>query len=82
MSPSGTSSTRAGKRVSLNLVTGLPPPAIAGMGALAVQPMQSWMETVGSSVGRKWGELQKGETFVSIPSPPCMHTDFDGQLHE
>lgn len=27
-------------------------------------------------------ELQKGETFVPILPPPCMRTDFDGQLHE
>ena len=60
MSPSGSASTRAGKRASLNLATSLPPPVIPGMGTIAVHPAQSWMETVGSSVGRKWEELQKG----------------------
>ena len=70
MSPSGSASTRAGKRASLNLATSLPPPAIPGMGTIAVQPVQSWMETVGSSVGRKWEELQKGETCVPRPLPP------------
>ena len=70
MSPPASSSTRASKRASLNLSTGLPPPAIPGMGTVAVQPVQSWMETVGSSVGRKWEELQKGETCVThFPSP-------------
>ncbi|KAH9835154.1 uncharacterized protein C8Q71DRAFT_709872 [Rhodofomes roseus] len=65
MSPtSAASSTRASKRASLNLASGLPPPAIPGVGALAVQPMSSWMETVGSSVGRKWEELQNGDTFT------------------
>ncbi|EED79758.1 predicted protein [Postia placenta Mad-698-R] len=56
--------TRAMKRSSLNLSSGLPPPAIPGIGVLAGQPMSSWMETMGSSVGRKWEELQKGETFT------------------
>ncbi|KZT68884.1 hypothetical protein DAEQUDRAFT_670551 [Daedalea quercina L-15889] len=63
-SPTSTSSARASKRASLNLSSGLPPPAIPGVGALAVQPVSSWMETVGSSVGRKWDEIQKGETFT------------------
>lgn len=26
--------------------------------------MATWMETVGSTVGRRWEELQKGETFT------------------
>ncbi|EED80457.1 predicted protein [Postia placenta Mad-698-R] len=56
--------TRAMKRSSLNLSSGLPPPAIPGIGVLAGQPVSSWMETMGSSVGRKWEELQKGETFT------------------
>ncbi|KZT10378.1 uncharacterized protein LAESUDRAFT_810036 [Laetiporus sulphureus 93-53] len=61
--PSRTSTST--KRTSVNLASGLAPPAlIPGMGTMTVPPMSAWMESVGSSVGRKWEELQKGETFT------------------
>ncbi|KAM5531404.1 hypothetical protein V8D89_014928 [Ganoderma adspersum] len=50
------------KRASLPVGSGgagLPPAAsIPGLGASA------WMGSVGNSVGKKWGEIQKGETFT------------------
>ncbi|PIL27632.1 hypothetical protein GSI_10784 [Ganoderma sinense ZZ0214-1] len=53
---------RASKRASQPAGSGgagLPPAAsIPGLGASA------WMGSVGSSVGKKWGEIQKGETFT------------------
>ncbi|KAI0938738.1 hypothetical protein AcV5_000351 [Taiwanofungus camphoratus] len=56
---------RTSKRSSMNLSSGLPPAAsIPGLSPLAVQPVSSWMESVGQSVGRKWEEIQKGETFT------------------
>ncbi|TBU23647.1 hypothetical protein BD311DRAFT_67953 [Dichomitus squalens] len=44
---------------------GLPPAAsIPGLGPLASPLASAWMGSVGTSVGKKWGEIQKGETFT------------------
>ena len=52
------------KRSSLQLgATGLPPAAsIPGLGPLASPLASAWMGSVGNSVGKKWGEIQKGDT--------------------
>ncbi|KAI0659277.1 hypothetical protein C8Q70DRAFT_915597 [Cubamyces menziesii] len=55
------------KRSSLHVTAGgsIPPAAsIPGLGPLASPLASAWMGSVGSSVGKKWEELQKGETFT------------------
>ncbi|KAI8985027.1 hypothetical protein BD414DRAFT_490079 [Trametes punicea] len=55
------------KRSSLHLAAGgsIPPAAsIPGLGPLASPLASAWMGSVGSTVGKKWEELQKGETFA------------------
>ncbi|OSD08163.1 hypothetical protein PYCCODRAFT_1473709 [Trametes coccinea BRFM310] len=55
------------KRSSLHITAGgsIPPAAsIPGLGPLASPLASAWMGSVGSSVGKKWEELQKGETFT------------------
>ncbi|KAI0360550.1 hypothetical protein OH77DRAFT_1393248 [Trametes cingulata] len=54
------------KRSSLHIASaGIPPAAsIPGLGPLASPLASAWMGSVGSSVGKKWEELQKGETFA------------------
>ncbi|KAI0711312.1 hypothetical protein C8Q76DRAFT_694270 [Earliella scabrosa] len=56
------------KRSSLQIganANGLPPAAsIPGLGPLASPLASTWMGSVGNSVGKKWGELQKGDTFT------------------
>ncbi|KAH9852514.1 hypothetical protein C2E23DRAFT_825900 [Lenzites betulinus] len=54
------------KRSSLHITSnGMPPAAsIPGLGPLASPLASAWMGSVGSSVGKKWEEIQKGETFV------------------
>ncbi|KAI0765386.1 hypothetical protein C8Q74DRAFT_1205062 [Fomes fomentarius] len=54
------------KRSSLQIgANGLPPAAsIPGLGPLASPLASTWMGSMGSSVGKKWEELQKGETFT------------------
>ncbi|KAH9941238.1 uncharacterized protein BXZ73DRAFT_42131 [Epithele typhae] len=50
---------RKAKRASMH--GGVPPAAsIPGLSPLA----SGWMESVGSTVGKRWGEIQKGETFT------------------
>ncbi|EIW55451.1 uncharacterized protein TRAVEDRAFT_171116 [Trametes versicolor FP-101664 SS1] len=54
------------KRSSLHIssTSGVPPAAsIPGLGPLASPRASAWMGSVGTSVGKKWEELQKGETF-------------------
>ncbi|KAI1798080.1 hypothetical protein LXA43DRAFT_978632 [Ganoderma leucocontextum] len=54
MSENANATVRASsKRASL--------PVGSGVGPLAAS---AWMGSVGSSVGKKWGEIQKGETFT------------------
>ncbi|EMD34854.1 hypothetical protein CERSUDRAFT_117057 [Gelatoporia subvermispora B] len=54
---------RSAKRASLQ--GALPPISSApGMSPLAIQPVSSWMGSMGSSVGRKLEQLQKGDTFT------------------
>ncbi|OJT02801.1 hypothetical protein TRAPUB_6657 [Trametes pubescens] len=55
------------KRSSLHITStsgaGVPPAAsIPGLGPLASPRASAWMGSVGTSVGKKWEELQKGET--------------------
>ncbi|KAI0827074.1 hypothetical protein BC628DRAFT_1370695 [Trametes gibbosa] len=55
------------KRSSLHITSNrsMPPAAsIPGLGPLASPLASAWMGSVGSSVGKKWEEIQKGETFV------------------
>ncbi|KAI0711142.1 hypothetical protein C8T65DRAFT_647647 [Cerioporus squamosus] len=54
------------KRSSLQVGTGGIPPAasIPGLGPLASPMASAWMGSVGNSMGKKWGELQKGDTFT------------------
>ncbi|KAI0674438.1 hypothetical protein C8Q78DRAFT_967407 [Trametes maxima] len=55
------------KRSSLHITSNgsIPPAAsIPGLGPLASPLASAWMGSVGSSVGKKWEELQKGETFA------------------
>ncbi|CDO73693.1 hypothetical protein BN946_scf185015.g21 [Trametes cinnabarina] len=55
------------KRSSLHITAGgnIPPAAsIPGLGPLAAPLTSAWMGSVGSSVGKKWEELQKGQTFA------------------
>ncbi|KAI0635298.1 hypothetical protein C8Q77DRAFT_695601 [Trametes polyzona] len=55
------------KRSSLHISSNgsIPPAAsIPGLGPLASPLASAWMGSVGSSVGKKWEELQKGETFA------------------
>ncbi|CCM02506.1 uncharacterized protein FIBRA_04608 [Fibroporia radiculosa] len=72
MSPKIPTSGSRSKRASLNLSSGLPPAAIPGMSTLAVEPLSAWVETVGSSMGRKWEELQKGQTFTKSQKRASM----------
>ncbi|KAI0777297.1 hypothetical protein BD413DRAFT_490384 [Trametes elegans] len=53
------------KRSSLQVAAGGMPPAasIPGLGPLASPRASAWMGSVGSSVGKKWEEIQKGETW-------------------
>ncbi|KAH9924366.1 hypothetical protein B0H21DRAFT_781424 [Amylocystis lapponica] len=55
---SAPATSRQYKRSSIGASAGLAPAAsIPGLGS-------TWMESVGSTVGRRWEELQKGETFT------------------
>ncbi|KAI0746926.1 hypothetical protein C8Q80DRAFT_1178346 [Daedaleopsis nitida] len=54
------------KRASLQVGANAMPPAasISGLGPLASPLTTAWMGSVGNSVGKKWEELQKGDTFT------------------
>ncbi|RPD65648.1 hypothetical protein L226DRAFT_501372 [Lentinus tigrinus ALCF2SS1-7] len=54
------------KRSSLQVgAAGLPPAAsIPGLGPLASPLASAWMGSVGNSMGKKWEEIQKGDTFT------------------
>ena len=49
----------------------------------ASSPVSAWMGTVSNSVGRKWGEIQKGEAYVELLINLLRQTsDFGCQVHE
>ena len=50
------------KRASVHGGSVPPAASIPGLGPLASPLTSIWMESVGNSVGKKWEELQKGET--------------------
>lgn len=57
---------RKAKRQSLQLSGTLPAPSVMpGLGSLASPEVAAWMGSVGSSVGKKWEEIQRGDRYVT-----------------
>lgn len=68
-SPAFTSPASPHSAKLATLTASLPPPSsIPGLGPLTSPTVSSWMESVGSSVGKKWEEIQKGGTCVYVLS--------------